>query len=223
MPRFSSIQYRDCAWCGVKSIAMEVVWTRSYVESTNSSPRAWAGFSCPRCGGVILVELTIKNAASESVGPGMAIDANANVAEVQSVPADEYRRYQVDHLPEHVARFLADAIRVLDAGVPDGAAVQLRRTLEAAAAHQGIREHNLVTSIEKLIEACMITRDFGRALHHIRKIGNIGAHYTDERITNAEAERALKFTVEVLRNLFEVPGELAQIENGHNPDDDAHP
>jgi Domain of unknown function (DUF4145) len=144
--------------------------------------------------------------------PGMGIASTMDVKEIQTIPTDEHQRYHVDHLPEDVATFLSGSIRVLDAGVPDGAAVQLRKTLEAAAAHRGIKERTLVASIEKLIEEGMITRDFGKAVHHIRKIGNIGAHYTDERLDRTEAERALKFTVEVLRNLFEVPGELEQIQ-----------
>jgi hypothetical protein len=39
----------------------------------------------------------------------------------------------------------------LRAGVPDAAAVQLRRTLEAAAARMDVSERTLVASIQKLI------------------------------------------------------------------------
>jgi hypothetical protein len=156
--------------------------------------------------------LNINDDKSQNIGPGLGIDNNVEVTELQAIPTDEYQRYRVDHLPEDVATFLSMSIRILDAGVPDGAAVQLRKTLEAAAAHRGIKKRTLVASIEKLIEAGMITRDFGKAVHHIRKIGNIGAHYTDDEISRSEAEQALRFTIEVMRNLFEVPGELEQID-----------
>ncbi|GAB2524062.1 hypothetical protein GCM10026982_58510 [Nocardiopsis aegyptia] len=99
----------------------------------------------------------------------------------------------------------------MGAGVPDGAAVQLRRTLEAAASHHDVSERNLVQSIEKLIDKGLVTRDFGEVLQHIRKIGNMGAHATDERLGEEEVERALRFTVQVLKNLFEVPGELEEL------------
>ncbi|SFT12656.1 protein of unknown function [Streptomyces sp. ok210] len=104
-----------------------------------------------------------------------------------------------------------DAIRVLSIGVPDAAVVQLRRTLEAAAAHFQIREKVLMRSIEKLISEGYVTKSFEPALHHIRAVGNVGAHASDERVNQETAERALRFTTQLLRNLFEVPGELQLI------------
>jgi len=95
---------------------------------------------------------------------------------------------------------------VLAAGVPDAAAVQLRRTLEAAAAHFGVRQRNLVASIEKLIADGLVTKQFGQALDHIRVVGNLGAHATDQRVDEVAAQRAMSFTTLLLRNLFEVPG-----------------
>ena len=97
------------------------------------------------------------------------------------------------------------------AGVPDAAAVQLRRTLEAAAAHKGITDGPLYKRVQKLIEDGYVTKDFSGLLDHVRKIGNLGAHATDEHIDEAEIKRVMRFTTQVLRNLFEVPGELAQL------------
>lgn len=193
---------------------MRLVWSEAWVQNADLGHRSWAAFACPRCGAITTVELNIIDSRTNVLGPNMTIGSTAEVVELQTVPADEHERYRVDHLPEDVATFLSGSIRVLDAGVPDAAAVQLRKTLEAAAAHRDIKERTLVASIEKLIENGLVTRDFGKAVHRIRKIGNIGAHYTDERISREEAEQALRFTVQVLRNLFEVPGELEQIEAG---------
>jgi hypothetical protein len=92
--------------------------------------------------------------------------------------------------------------------------VQLRRTLEAAAAHHGIDSGPLVKRIEKLIEGGHITKDFGRVLDHIRQVGNVGAHADDARVDEETATRALAFTTQVLRNLFEIPAELDAIESG---------
>jgi hypothetical protein len=130
----------------------------------------------------------------------------------QSVPESGHARYTVGHLPDDVERFFTAAIQVMDAGVPDAAAVQLRRTLEAAAAHKGIRERTLVQSVRVMIDQGLVTKDFGHALTHVRKIGNLGAHYTDEVLSGDEVERALRFTTQFLRNVFEVPGELAELQ-----------
>jgi hypothetical protein len=127
-------------------------------------------------------------------------------------PATDTAGTEVSSLPEDVHGYYTDAIKVLRAGVPDAAAVQLRRTLEAAAAHYDIAERTLVKSIEKLIDAGHVTKSFGDVLHHIRLVGNLGAHHTDERVDDETARRALRFTTALLRNLFEVPAELAALQ-----------
>lgn len=128
------------------------------------------------------------------------------------MPESAQNRYQIDHLPDDVQRFFDDALRVMDAGVPDAAAVQLRRTLEAAAAKKDIQKQRLVDAVQEMIKQGLVTKDFGEVLTHVRKLGNLGAHYSDEKLTEAEVQRALRFTTQVLRNLFEVPGELAQLQ-----------
>jgi Domain of unknown function (DUF4145) len=218
MPRFDSLQFRSCGWCGVGLVGMRALWSDSHVASTDEDRRSWATYACPRCGGVTLVEVRIVTQRQNVIGPSIAIEDQNEVVELQALPTDGHQRYKVGHLPEDVARFLADAVRVLDSGVPDAAAVQLRRTLEAAAAHHDIRRRNLVASIQELMSQGKITQDFGEALDYIRKIGNIGAHYTDSRLSRVEAEQALRFTVQFLRNLFEVPGELKAL-RAEEPDD----
>ncbi|MFC9619817.1 DUF4145 domain-containing protein [Streptomyces sp. NPDC056930] len=154
----------------------------------------WAVLGCPSCGGAILIE-----------------HSSPNVTETlayEIVPKGPDGAVSIDHLPEDVERYYSDAIRVLGVGVPDAAAVQLRRTLEAAAAHFSIKEKVLMRSIEKLISDGHVTQSFGPVLHHIRAIGNVGAHASDERVDHEAAQRALRFTTQLLRNLFEVPGEL---------------
>lgn len=63
-------------------------------------------------------------------------------------------------------------------------------------------------SIEKLINDGHVTQSFAPVLHHIRAVGNVGAHASDEDVDQTTAEGALRFTTQLLRNLFEVPGEL---------------
>lgn len=143
--------------------------------------------------------------------PGQPIDTNSTVHEVRVLPKNDEVNQTVRHLPDDVAEFFTGAQRVLDAGVPGATAVQLRKTLEAAAAHKDVNEKTLYASVEKLIDSGFITRDFAQLLDHVRKIGNLGAHYTDEQIGEDEIQRAMRFTTQVLRNLFEVPGELSEL------------
>jgi hypothetical protein len=148
---------------------------------------------CPDCGKLTIIEHPTRNNGYE---------------EFRVHPESDDLRNSIKHLPGDVEQYYDDARRVLDAGVPDAAAVQLRRTLEAAAANFDVRERNLVSSIRKLIAEGFVTKQFGEALDHIREVGNLGAHATDQRVDEVTAQRVMSFTTLLLRNLFEVPGEL---------------
>ena len=193
MPWTSDMQFRDCPWCGLRDAQMRVL-AGPVQASGPDDVRIWTFVSCPRCAGAISLEVHD------------FLDAVlTQVPQRESVP--------FSHLPEDVEEFYRGALRVLGAGVPDAAAVQLRRTLEAAAAHFDVTQGPLVQRIEALIERGLITAEFGRVLHHIRQVGNVGAHATDERVDEEAATRALRFTTQVLVNLFEIPAELSAIDS----------
>ena len=79
-------------------------------EGADEHSRFWAMLGCPRCAGAVMVEFT---------GP-----YEVNFC-IRQVPIDSNDFLKVGHLPEDVARYFNDAVRVLQAGVPDAAAVQL--------------------------------------------------------------------------------------------------
>ena len=165
-------------------------------QSSQSARRGWSLISCPRCAGAVLLEHSPSNVPHSVVG---------------NVFPDIDRDVDVSHLPEDVSAYYRDAIRAMNASLPDAAAVQLRRTLEAASAHFGHNNGPLIRRVQGLITEGLITKTFGEVLNEVRRLGNLGAHATDERVDEAEATRALRFTTQVLRNLFEIPAELEQI------------
>ncbi|MEU3828246.1 DUF4145 domain-containing protein [Streptomyces sp. NPDC029080] len=167
------------------------------ITDKNGFKKYWATLGCPACGNAVLIQHTPPNGGGDGI--------------YQVVPESEHAEHAIKHLPKDVERYYIDALRVLRVGVPDAAAVQLRRTLEAAAAHRGIKENVLIRSIEKLIADGHVTQSFGPLLHHIRAVGNVGAHASDEHVDQEAAGRALRFTTQLLRNLFEVPGELEEL------------
>jgi hypothetical protein len=193
--------FRDCPWCGLRNGQF---YAKAHIEASRvgRAPRYWSVVTCPQCGSPVILETT----------------APQDPAVVLTTIPDTGAVVTVNHLPPDVERYYRDAIKVLEAGVPDAAAVQLRRTLEAAAAHHHVTTGPLIARITKLIEAGLITADFAKVLDHIRVVGNAGAHATDERVDETAARRALGFTTQVLRNLFEIPAELDAIDTGSADD-----
>lgn len=211
MVQFAESAYRDCGHCGYAHVAMREEWSARRLYDIDGQSHSAAAYACPRCAGITVVTLDIVTHPASSKSDG-SISPTAEVIELDVQPAASALGSRVDHLPEDVERYFFDAQRALRADLPDSAAVQLRKTLEAAAAHKGISERTLVNSIRKLVEEGYVTLDFKDVMTHIRKLGNSGAHHTDVVLTRPEVERSVRFTTQVLRNLFEVPGELRELE-----------
>jgi hypothetical protein len=206
VPFEGSLAFRDCPWCGLRDAQFAI-----HNPSVQAAPhvgrvREWSLLSCPRCAGAVLLETTVQAGA---------------IVVLQELPEADRAKHMVSHLPDDVARYYSSAIRALDAGIPDAAAVQLRRTLEAASAARGVTHGALVARIRHLISEGKITAEFGQVLDHIRQVGNVGAHAGDQEVDEASARRALLFTTQVLRNLFEIPAELARLA-GDQPEPDTH-
>lgn len=194
-------RFRNCPWCGLRDAQFNLLSADLGAEHLGTgAARWWSVMSCPRCAGVVVIETSPPNATPE----------------IRITLPDEGAEVRIAHLPPDVAAYYSAAVRVLEAGVPDAAAVQLRRTLEAAAAHRGVAKGPLVQRIERLIEDGLITTDFGKVLDHIREVGNVGAHAGDARVDEETARRALRFTTQVLRNLFEIPAELEAIDSDND-------
>lgn len=188
--------YRDCPWCKTKNIAFAKIANTHRVNDSKGAKREWTWLSCPRCAGVISIETSFNIIPSRFV---------------QVVP-DKKDDIEVEHLPEDVKQYYQNAITALNAGIASSAAVELRRTLEAAAKTHDVEERTLVKAVEKLVEKGLITTSFSSVLSHVRKIGNQGAHATDVQLSEDEVRLALSFTTQMLRNLFEVPENLKRIE-----------
>jgi hypothetical protein len=199
-------RFRDCPRCGLRDAEMRVLNRDQQATALDGRVRWFSLIYCPRCANVVVLETN-----GEKQSPGVVL------ATVPESPAE----VGVSHLPADVAGYYRDAIRVLDVGVADAAAVQLRRTLEAAASHHGVGSGSLIQRIDKLIKAGLITQPFAGVLDHIRQVGNVGAHATDERLDEATVRRALRFTTQVLRNLFEIPRELELIEGVEREESEA--
>jgi len=192
-----SMAMRSCGYCGLKRAQMRVLLEDQSAVALNGIDRWQSVVQCPDCAGITVIEHT-----DDKMGGDLAF---------RSYPADRESELEVGHLPDEVGRFYSNAQRALSTGLPDSAAVELRRTIEAAAAHFEVKRGVLADSIKELIKQGFVTKPFGDVLTHIRLVGNRGAHVDDVPVPAEAAEQALRFTTQLLRNLFEVPAELKQI------------
>lgn len=195
-----TFRFRDCPWCGLREAELRVVAGPGVKVDTSDGTRWWTIVACPRCGNLVSLRHN---------------DPDHADAELIAALPDKGQEVDVRHLPERVAESYREAIVALEAGLSDSAAVQLRKTLEAACLHFGldVEKKPLVANIEELIRQGYVTKQFGGALHHVREVGNAGAHPRAERVKEEVARRALRFTTQVLRNLFEIPAELESLKS----------
>jgi hypothetical protein len=193
--------FRSCPHCGVTNAQFKLVGN-AQPDKASGGKRELTFLACPRCAGPVVIETpTGSGNAVVAVWP----DLDASFHKIADVPSDVYRHYE-------------EAQKALRADLPDLAAVALRRCVEAASAEFlefGRVDKNVWEGINRLVDAGYLTSQFGEASHHVRKLGNIGAHASDTRLTEAEVKTSFDFTTQMLRNLFEIPAALARIlENG---------
>ncbi len=190
--------FRDCPWCGLRDAQMSVLTQRlqstPQVQGGPGKPRTFAVLACPRCGSPIVVET---NPHNESPGK-----------EISVFPETEHRT-SIAHVPDEVMKEFVDAQRALDAQLHSSAAVSLRKCLEGAALQFEIEDRTLAKRIEQLAEKGLVTEAFKSAAHITRGVGNAGAHFGQgDEVEELEVRRAMKFTEQLLRSLFEIPGEV---------------
>lgn len=146
---------------------------------------------CPACGGAIVAELD----------PGDALKG------VYPVAVGEW---DVAHLPPNVNRDWEEAVSVFQVRAYSSAVVMCGRTLEAAAESLDIGGRTLQQRISAMLGSGLITAQFKDVMNYVRLIRNTGAHAGTE-VTPESAEGTMRFTLQTLRLLFEVPGELARL------------
>jgi hypothetical protein len=147
-PTFGELAFRDCPWCHVSLVQMRPVMN-STLQAASGDARGWVVLACPRCAGLTALELT---SADTAMAPGHAFNEQTRVGIVQQVPENEQRLHRIEHLPADVERHLDSAMIIFTVGQQDAAAVELRRTLEAAAAHKRHRRQGALNGCDRAVD-----------------------------------------------------------------------
>lgn len=183
-----------CPHCGATPTPFQESREPVIVPARDGGCRRWRLTVCPACGGAVAFEST----------------PNKQDGYIRHTPEAAAGEWQVQHLDEGVARDWGEAIRVYQVQAFEAAVVMCGRTLEAAADRLGLEGRNLQSRINKMLEQDLITTSFREAMDYVRVIRNVGAH-AGQPVSATTAEGTMRFTLQALRLLFEVPGELQRL------------
>lgn len=161
------------------------------VSGQGGTTRQWRLGICPACGGAAAFEST----------------ADAGDTFVGATPTAIPDEWSVGHLPEQIERDWHEAGQVFKVGAYASAVVACGRTLEAAADALGIEGRSLQQRLKRMRDGGLVTVQFAEAMDYARLIRNTGAH-AGSPVSRDSASGTMRFTLQALRMLFEVPGEL---------------
>ena len=90
-------------------------------------------------------------------------------------------------------------------------AVLARRTLEAIVTHENAVGNLLVEKVNDLLQSKSIPPILADIAHLGRKIGNVGAHFNKQEVTDMEISVMLEFLEIILQYLYNMPARVIQI------------
>jgi len=110
-----------------------------------------------------------------------------------------------DKVPSEIRSNLEEALNCLAVGAFNAVGVMSRRVIERVALHFGIKERRLKTTIEKLFQKGVVSKEIRDGFDEIRKWGNIGAHPSkgEPNIEREEAQLIAKYTLMVVEHIFQ--------------------
>jgi hypothetical protein len=191
MPMHPADYVKTCPYCGTRAAFRQ----EHEFDNVGAQGEAlkWLTLACPACGGAVLFEITREGRDFKRMLP------------------ERIGNWAVEHLPPEVEADWAEAVKVFDVGAHRMAVVACGRTLEAASHARGFEGRTLEKRIRHMMATNVITAEFGEAMTYVRFIRNTGAHAGQDVPADA-AEGTMRFTLQALRLLFEVPGELGRLQ-----------
>ena len=90
-------------------------------------------------------------------------------------------------------------------------AVLARRTLEAIFTHENAEGRTLADKVNNLIKSDRIPPIVADMAHLGRQIGNLGAHFDKQEVTEADVTAMLGFLETILEYLYVLPAKVATV------------
>lgn len=105
-------------------------------------------------------------------------------------------------LPDRVKESYFEALMCHDAKAHLATAVMIRRTLEAIAKEFDPSAKNLFSGLKAMMTNGLISNELYQWGDELRFIGNIGAHPTDDVVSEADTQDALEFLNAIVETIY---------------------
>lgn len=183
-----------CAACRVNTATAVVA---SYLDRTREGflQSRFLLATCPRCDGVSMV---VQDFEGPAISHGLEVDSWSNGKQV--FPARG--RTLPDALPSRVERACREAIVCEEARAWLATAVMAGRALEAVAKEHDASTKNLADGLAKMKAAGVISDELLAWSQELRFLRNIGAHASDQDISEEDARDALDFLEAIIETIY---------------------
>lgn len=115
-------------------------------------------------------------------------------------------------VPKHIRDIYEEAAMIQEMS-PDAFAVQIRRALEAICGDRGVEEQNLQTSLKSLAERGEIPPVLAEFTDVLRLLGNIGAHWTGQRVHPLQTTALDDFFRAIVEYIYVAPSKLKEFKD----------
>ena len=167
---------------------------------TDEAYTKWQLLLCPACRKVLLLE---KKWDTFNID----FETGYEVEEELLYPANIIT---TEGLPEKVRKSFEAALRVRNVE-PNAFAVLIGRTLEFICKDRNAKGKNLNEKLDYLSSIQDIPGSLAKMAHSIRALRNIGAHASDDNITESDVPVLIQFTESILDYVYRAPARLEAV------------
>ncbi len=180
-------------------------WSENYVGQEIT---VWRVLQCTSCGEVTLEWSRIDYEFDRGIdGSELTIPKTAEKKVLYPVVRT---RTPLTHLPEEIKKEYEETLLVRGISIV-ACAVLARRTLEAIFTHENAEGRTLMDKINYLLKSKSIPLLLADVAHLGRQIGNLGAHFDKQEVTDDDIVAFLDFLEIILQYLYVIPAKVAEV------------
>ena len=119
-------------------------------------------------------------------------------------------RTPLANLPEAIEKKYEEALRVRNSS-PSSCAVLVRKTLEAVCKHENAQGRVLADKLKDLANSGRIPQTLADVALHLKQLGNLGAHFDEDEVTQDDVLIILDFVELLLEYLYVAPTKIEAV------------